>query len=462
MHANSSGGAVGGLNSGFTAKSRKDGPYIIFLGAAVVILLTLTVLLKPTASTMKDFRVVYFPARCLLSGLDPYNPENVMRAVQEAGQDGVITSAVDRDIQARYIYPPTAFLVTAPFAIMPWRAASVLWMLCGASGLILAAYLSWTLSEEFAPILSAILIAYLLANSEIIVVLGNPSGMAISLAVIGSWCLLKERYVWLGIVLLALSLALKPQDAGLIWCCFLLIGRAQRRNSLRVVTLLLVFAIPVLLWVWHVSPHWAGELHSNIKFLSARGGPADPGPSDKEFEFVNLQVVFSRIKDDSNFYDLFTWLVCGPLLLAWALISVRTRPSMRKCLLGLAAVVPLSLLPVYHRFYDARLLLLVIPACALLWASQRPIRWWALILTAAALVSTGDISHTLLNHLIVGLQARLGEGQTSADLPVFMAPTILLAMSVFYLWAFWRDSTTGNFTQPPKRANAEVNTTAAG
>ncbi len=135
----------------------------------------------------------------------------------------------------------------------------------------LAAYLTWTLCEESAPILGAVLIAYLLANSEVIIVLGNPSGVAISLAIIGTWCLLKNRYVGAGIVLLALSIALKPQSAGLIWCFFLLIGGMQRKYALRIAMLLAASAIPVVLWVWHVSPHWAAELHSNITSCHSEG-----------------------------------------------------------------------------------------------------------------------------------------------------------------------------------------------
>ncbi len=163
---------------------------------------------------------------------------------------------------------------------------------------------------------------------------------------------------------------------------------------------------------------------------------------------MNLQVVLSRIKDDRAFYNLLTWLVCGPLLLAWGLISLRARSSPANLLLGLAAVAPLSLLPVYHRYYDTKLLLLVIPACAVLWASRRPMRWWAIVFTVAALVSTGDISHTLLNHLVANLQAGLGVA-AQTDLSVFVAPVALFAVSVFYLWAFWRDSASDDFGQSP-------------
>ena len=49
------------------------------------------------------------------------------------------------------------------------------------------------------------------------------------------------------------------------------------------------------------------------------------------------------------------------------------------------------MLPVYHRCYDARLLLLTIPACVILWKHGGKIAWSALLLTLAAIVLTGDI-----------------------------------------------------------------------
>ena len=171
------------------------------------------------------------------------------------------------------------------------------------------------------------------------------------------------------------------------------------------------------------------ELHSNYTALSAPGGPADPGPRDPDSELVDLQVVFSRIKDDPRFYNYLSYAVSGPLLLAWAFFSVRSRPSRDNKLLSLAAVVPLSLLPVYHHFYDTKLLLLCIPGFSLLWSRGRKERWLALALTLAALIVTGDLSHTILNrnHLGGWMQSFL------PSFPVLLAPVTLLATGIFIL-----------------------------
>jgi len=414
--------------------STNDGVYLIFLGASIILLLALTLIIHPSESTAKDFRVVYFPARTLLAGLDPYNPDHVLQTVHQAGEDASVAEPISRKIQARYVYPPTAFAVTVPFALLPLRAASVLWMATGTLGLILASFLTWDLCRDLAPTASALLIAYLLANSEVVVVLSNPSALAISLAVIATWCILKSRFPWIGVSLFALSLCLKPQDAAVIWCFFLLAGPNLRKRSIQIAILAVALSIPMLLWVWHLSPHWSAQLHANYAVLSAPGGPADPGPLDPDSELVDLQVVFSRIKDLPNFYNSLSYLVGGPLLLVWGFIAVRMPRTRGSQFLSLAAVIPLSLLPVYHHFYDTKLLLLCIPGFALLWSRQSHQRWLALALTFAALIVTGDLSHTVLNRNHIGgwMQSFI------PNFPVLLAPITLLTMGVFYLWVFWR------------------------
>ena len=54
------------------------------------------------------------------------------------------------------------------------------------------------------------------------------------------------------------------------------------------------------------------------------------------------------------------------------------------------------MLPVYHRPYDAKLLLLAVPACAALWAQGGVRRWLGLVTTSAAILVTSDFPSALL------------------------------------------------------------------
>src|SRR6185437_777325 len=95
------------------------------------------------------------------------------------------------------------------------------------------------------------------------------------------------------------------------------------------------------------------------------------------------------------------------------------------------------LLPVYHRPYDAKLLLLAIPACALMWASKGVKRWIVLGLTSAAIIFTSDGPLMLWTAATNGLAF---SGSTlSGKLALMLlqpAPLVLLATGCFYLWVY--------------------------
>jgi len=144
-------------------KARLDGLYVMLLGSAAFLLLGV-VLASTSPVEMVDFRVLYYPARCLIQHCDPYNEDELLRftAAAQGGRPGDVVQA--REIM-RYIYPPTTFSFTAPFAMLPWRIAHLLWMALIAGSLIFASFLIWSIGADYAPILSGILVVFLLANS---------------------------------------------------------------------------------------------------------------------------------------------------------------------------------------------------------------------------------------------------------------------------------------------------------
>src|SRR6202012_354937 len=139
-------------------------------------------------------------------------------------------------------------------------------------------------------------------------------------------------------------------------------------------TLLLTagFCLPAVLFVSQAVPNWLSELHSNLLTASAHGGLNDPGPMSIGFHhpdaIINLQTLLGIFRDDPRFYVPATYLVSGLLLVLWSFATLRARVSRQRAWLGLAAITALSMLVTYHRQHDAKLLLLTIPACAMLWS----------------------------------------------------------------------------------------------
>jgi Glycosyltransferase family 87 len=420
-------------------KARQDGLVLLFLGATMMIMLAGYLLTSTSRSQFGDFKASYYAARCLLAHCDPYNQSDMARIVRDDGELLPSDTPQEREVATRYIYPPTTFPVTVPFAMLPWSTAKRLWMMLTVVSLIFAGYLAWNLGADDAPRLSGVLIGFILANTEVVVALCNPSGIAVSLCIVAVWCFLRERFAVAGVLCLAVSLAIKPQDADLVWLYFLLAGGVYRKRALQSLLGSIAISLPSVLWLSHVAPNWLAELRSNLVAFSAHGTLNDPGPaSTDQHTLVNLQVVVSRFVDNPHIYNPVSYLICAPVLIAWIVFTLRTRPSPARARLAIAAIAVLSMLPFYHHLYDAKLLLLTVPACALLWARGGRLGRIALGVNLAAFILTGDISSAILLRLIELLHpARAGfAGWMVRALLVFPAPLILLTMSIFYLWVY--------------------------
>ncbi len=396
---------------------------------------------------MIDFRGLYYPARCLIQHCDPYKESEVLRIYQAEGGYLAAVPSKSRLIATRYVYLPTAFSFTVPFAMLPWVPAQILWMVFTIVSLLAASFLLWKIGANYDPIISGGLIGLLLANGEIIVMTGNAAGIAIGLCVIAVVCFFWERFVLFGILCFAISLALKPHDTGLVWLYFLLAGGVYRKRALQTLLATVALCLPSVLWVWHVAPNWMQELHSIISTYSVHGGLSDPGPASTGGHglgmLLDLQVVISFFRDDPRIYNPISYLVLALLLLVWIFVTLRSRPTPARTWLALAAITPLTMLPFYHRQLDTMLLLLTVPACAILWAEGGLIGRLALLINIMGLVLTGFLSWAIFFSFISNLHlhsTRLSE-QIYLIVQTFPTPLILLFMGIFYLWVYARRST---------------------
>lgn len=393
---------------------------------------------------MTDFGGTYYGARCVMQHRDPYDTKSALREFESDGGRLPFSS-----LQAKValivitigVNLPTALLLVAPFAMMPWGIAQVLWIVLMEGLLVLAAFLIGDMGTGKAQIIPVSLAGAVLANCEILFVVGNVAGISVSLCIVATWCFLKERHVLAGVLLLAVSLVLKPHDAGFVWLYFLLAGGAHRKRALQTLVVTGILGLFAAIWIAPSSPHWVQELHRNHIRVAARGGTSDPGPfgisSRTAIPILGLQAAFSALRDDPQFYNPVSYLISGLLILMWAIAVLCRRYSRDGALLALSAISVLTLLPVYHRTYDAKLLLLTLPACALLWNAGGARRWISLGLTSAAILVTSDLPMLGLSMaskgVIVSTSTLTGKMFYLALQP---APLVLLATGIFYLWAY--------------------------
>jgi hypothetical protein len=397
--------------------------------------------------TMGDFRAVYYGARAVLDHHDPYKPNEFLQVYRQEG--GSFPSEPERMKSFSRAVPicvnlPSTLLVVAPLALFSWGPAHLIWMALLPASLILAAWLVWDLAGAQAPGFILFLICILMANCENLLLLGNGSGMAMSLCVIAVWCFFRQRYEVAGMVCFTFGLALKPQEIGFIWLFFLLAGGVWRKRAWQVAGAALVLVVLSLVWVSQVSPHWIEEWRANIAATSVHGDLNDPGPTSIGNQavgmIVSLQSVISYFWDDPHIYNPAAYLIGGALILIWCIVTLRSRPSREGSLLAVASMAALGLLPIYHRQYDTKILLLTIPACAMLWAQANPLRKVAAGITTAGIVFVSDIPVAITVMIRKSLDLPLDQfhGQLVSVLLGRIPTLALLLVGSFYLWAYVR------------------------
>jgi hypothetical protein len=417
-------------------KARLDGLQMMLLGSVFFVAIGgLMEHFNPLGMT--DFLQIYTSSRCVAHHHDPYKLDELIAFYQaDAGVIPTGSNVVSQTYRKIvFIAPnlPTTLFLIAPVAALPWKLAIIIWMTLIAACFILACYCVWAFGADSAPRLFAALILLILVNSGLLLSTGNTAGIVVSLTVIAVCCFLHDRFAPAAIVFLAIALAMKPHDAGPIWLYFLLAGGAHRKRALQSAAITAVTIIAAVLWVAHSAPHWVPELQSNLGQGIGSGGLNNPGPTTQGGrgigQIISLQAVLSLIWDDARFYNPVSYLVCGVLLLIWCVRTVRVGFSTHMAWLALAAIAALTMLPFYHRTYDARLLLLAVPACATLWSEKGILKRSAFWLTIAAIVLTGDI------FWVTFFQITHYSGR-SGVFGMIPAPVILLAAGVFYLWIY--------------------------
>jgi len=420
-------------------KARTDGFLLLCLGALTFVALGFLMLVARKDSGL-DFRIAYSTARCLVEHRDPYNQDELLRVYQENG--GTLPQGGMETLRSEglYIYLPTIFIATLPLLIFPMAVSYIVWTLGAALSFLIAAVMMWDVGKEHAPLLTGALLCCYLANSGSLISTGNAASIALSLGIIGAWCILRERWVVAGVVCMALSLAIKPHDAVFLWLALFFCGGVFRRRALQSLAVMAGLSLPFVLWIWRIAPQWIQEMRAHVAVLSAHGAVSDPGPTTVlnrgTLALTNLQAVFSLAWDEPRFYNAASYAICVCMAVVAIAVTVRRRPTENARWMAMAFAAALTLLPVYHRQYDSKLLILTIPACALLWSRKGRTGKVAVLVTALGLLLTSDLPWAFYLAATSKMQFSGIAGRLhflSLAVPV---PCVVTLVALFYLYTY--------------------------
>jgi hypothetical protein len=188
---------------------------------------------------------------------------------------------------------------------------------------------------------------------------GNPSVISCGLTLAAIFLALDQRLV-LSTLLLGLAHAIKPQVSIAAAAILLLWG------YWRIVAL--SFVVPVIAAVVSLLRAasfdqyriWLGTLFHALRAVSVPGGDNDPSTANPySYHLINTSVVWSLWLRDPQAVGIFMGVVAGAL--AGAYIWIRRRTQADEPLRDIAFFCPWVLTLVYHRYYDAQLLLGVVP-----------------------------------------------------------------------------------------------------
>jgi Flp pilus assembly pilin Flp len=318
----------------------------------------------------RDFVPVYSGARCLFSGCNPYDTSQLEQQYLQSGGRAGELPAWDHQIP---VYPPSALLVVSSLALLRYPAACLLWLLLNGCMYVTAAGLILSLCPRPQRWLATILVSLILGTSRVLLLTGQPATFAISLLIIGCYLFFRGRYLPLGAFVLMLSLAVKPQIGGMIVLYFFARGIHRRYAAAAMAgALALLLSAGLMLSLHPGSAGWASDLGANISASMKAGAINDPRPANVDATAdTNLQALTSTFIADEREFNAAAYAVFLVLLAVLIMAVLRTTAGREMYFLSIGALSALTPMPVYHRYYDARMLLITVPAVAIVYQKRR-------------------------------------------------------------------------------------------
>lgn len=309
-----------------------------------------------------DFLFPYIQAKAWAHGEDPYSPRSLISDwpddverppwVETDAASGVLE--LKRGIPTPY--PLSSLVVLSPFTSLPWSLSIALWIVISTGAAALSPFALISICGlGLADLRAQIFLAAAFALTPLHTGLGtaNPAMLAVSLTIVTVWAEHRGKLALAG-VLLAVAVCLKPTVAGGV-LLYYLVRRRWRIAGIACAIAATIAGLGVLrLELAGVS--WLASYIANTHRIFAPGSLADfARPDPIRFNMINAQVLFYSLLGNAPLANRLAQLLGAVLLATWFWLCYRQRTPSE--LLEISAISVLSLIAVYHRFYDAAVLI---------------------------------------------------------------------------------------------------------
>lgn len=409
-----------------------------------------------------DLTMIHSAAKVWLEGGNPYRFEDIVGAFRADGGDPERTRTPRNFIA---LYPPSTLVAAAPFGAMPWPAAQKAWVVFNVLLMIPLIWAAWRVAGVRGwgePTWWIIGICLLLSPIHSAFKTGQITILTGAAALAGI-ALLPRRAVIAG-VLIGFSAAVKPQMTGILVVLLAVTGQWRALVAACLTGLgMLAIAIGRLEMV---DAEWLALLRANL-YEFTHGGNGDPTIANENWHLrMDLVTALHAFTDRRALVQAMAWTVfvilCGTAVMLdrarrAGRAAIREHPpaSAGEPLLLPSILAVVTLLPAYHRFYDA--ILLVLPW---LWVVQRARcgRLDRLTVFAAAMLTVFFVPHVTAAMVIL-VNPHLPEALTDSRLWLGTVMSVqvwaLLGLSLALLLALRRAASSApSAPAPPDTANA--------
>jgi hypothetical protein len=330
--------------------------FIFLAGAEFVIRGPVRYLQDP--SEWNDFSQNYTASKLWLRGKSPADPTNFVALWKEQTRVRLGTN----DIRTHLAPPLGGLVVMAPVAVFPWKIAKVVWLL-----ILLTSFAAtvWVFARTLAgrpneiSTMSLVAACLALAPFHTGIANGNTSILVIGLCALAIGLAMQRQDATAGL-LFGFACSIKPQ-LGAFLVLYYLVRRRWRLFTVAVgctAVLNLIAAVYMQLR----GAAWIQDYLNNARgFVTSNNIDSFASDNPGRFSLINLQVPFFSLTQSTSAANTCALVITAVLLCGW-LVCVLKQKTDRE-LLSLGAIATIALLPIYHRFYDAGLLVIPLSWC---------------------------------------------------------------------------------------------------